>query len=581
MPTGDFDIFGRSSRRAKDELTRLASLGLAGSGTKTEMEMQASRNRADIPAYAGFARDLRTPDREAAAALVAGEWRLGPLFVRMNSLRRFAGLSGHPPLFRYAHSFAWLRDLAGMADTGALAGVLALNWLEDYGAEYGPEWDREFVAARMIHLLSVGRSVLESADADLAAGAAQSLQRGVHILVDAQDRRATPPDWRESIALILAGACMTGQEAALEPGLDGMKAVLASEILADGSHVSRNPAHLAAMLFDLAMAEELLLRRGFPVPDVVGKVSARIVAFLHFLRQPDGGLPPMHGGGDGDRPGLAALLARYDPPARKFGWTRLSGLQKLETGDILALFDVGDIPPPPWDETAHASALSFALSSEAGRIVTACGAPVWAGAELANALRFTAAHSTVTMNDEDSARRVSDLKPEPAAADDRRWAPLPAIHARRLEEEDEVWVEAQHDGWRERFGLVHRRRLYLHRHQPVLRGEDSLFRPLNDGKSPSATLIPWHIRFHLAPSVEWQGKAGDLRHDFSVNATETWQFRCSAGETVIEESYYFAGKGHRQKILQIVIKALAEPNGAGTAFPNQILWSFTRMRGDR
>ncbi len=580
MPTGEFDIFGKSSRRAKDQLTRLAALGLAESGTRMEMDTQGSRSLSNTLEIAAYARDLRSPDASLAASLAAGEWSLGPLRVRRDGANWFQHLSRHKPLFHYAHSFQWLRDLSGAPGGSELAESLSVNWLEHFGTEYGPEWGPDLAAERVIHLLSSGRNVIGSADPDLAAGVMHAFGRSVKLLIVHSEDDSVSPDWRRSIALILAGACVVGQEATLAIGLEGMKAVLAREIFADGSHVSRNPEHLAGMLFDLAMSEELLLRRGLSVPEAIGKFSARIVAFLYFLRQPDGGLPPMNGGSEGDGPGLATLLARYDPPARKFGWTRLSGLQKLETADILALFDVGDIPPPPWDETAHASALAFSLSSAAGRIVTACGQPVWASTELADALASGRAHSTATVNGEDSVRRVAELKAEPAEIDHRRWAPLPSIHARRLEEDDQTWIEAQHDGWRSRFGFAHRRRLYLHRHQPILRGEDSLFRPLNDGKSPSDSLIPWQIRFHFAPGAEWTGKSGENRFNFSVNAVENWQFRCSAGELAIAESYYFAGKGHRQKILQIVINAWAEPNGSGNGASNQILWSFTRMNGD-
>jgi len=48
------------------------------------------------------------------------------------------------------------------------------------------------------------------------------------------------------------------------------------------------------------------------------------------------------------------------------------------------------------------------------------------------------------------------------------------VLARREEAEGNAWLDLSHDGYRQHFGLVHHRRLYLSADGTDLRGQDRL-----------------------------------------------------------------------------------------------------------
>lgn len=103
---------------------------------------------------------------------------------------------------------------------------------------------------------------------------------------------------------------------------------------------------------------------------------------------------------------------------------------------------------------------------------------------------------------------------------------MPAAFPLRCEEDNgAIWLTTSHDGYRERFGLVHRRRLYFPATGDNLRGEDTL---VTDGphKEPSR---PFFVRFHLHPDVKAslvQNGAGVL---LRLPSGDGWRFQSSGG----------------------------------------------------
>ena len=74
------------------------------------------------------------------------------------------------------------------------------------------------------------------------------------------------------------------------------------------------------------------------------------------------------------------------------------------------------------------------------------------------------------------------------------------VKCSRKEQDTGTWLEASHDGYTEKFGLLHRRHIYMDLTGNDIRGEDSLSVPLGAGPLTSEE-IPFEVRFHLHPDV--------------------------------------------------------------------------------
>ena len=245
------------------------------------------------------------------------------------------------------------------------------------------------------------------------------------------------------------------------------------------------------------------------------------------MRHGDGGLALFNGSKEETPPLIDLVLTQAGRGGRGPSALTEGGFQRLQAGRSVLLVDCGAPPPPGVDRYAHAGTLSMELSVGRDRLIVNCGAFPAGPPEWRDAARATAAHSTLVIADLSS----SELKPDGLG---RR--PV-TVEAQRQEANGAHWLEASHDGWKQVFGAVHRRRLYMAESGEDIRGEDAVEAP---------TPQPFTVRFHLHPdvnaSVQQDGEAVLLRL-----RSGGWRLRADGARITLEESIYLGGLEPRRQ----------------------------------
>ncbi len=131
-------------------------------------------------------------------------------------------------------------------------------------------------------------------------------------------------------------------------------------------------------------------------------------------------------------------------------------------------------------------------------------------------------------------------------------------------------MEASHDGYVRRFGLLHQRQLTLSADGRELGGEDKLI--AEGGRKRRVELVPFTIRFHLAPAVEVASTADGQGALLRIRGGSAWQFRCRVGSLAIEDSLWIDGEARPHPSLQLVISGESPPDGM------TISWVLKRAR---
>nr|WP_279590160.1 heparinase II/III family protein [Rhizomicrobium palustre] len=242
---------------------------------------------------------------------------------------------------------------------------------------------------------------------------------------------------------------------------------------------------------------------------------------------------------------IQLLLQRDDVKGQPFGYAPHSGYHRMSANRTLVLFDCGTPPPGVYSNTAHAGCLAFELSAGAQRLIVNCGTPSQAGhRRWQNALRATAAHSTVTLADTSSGfiLRESWVRTKIGA----RLIHGPThIETRRMETEKGTTVVACHDGYVPNFSMRHERELTLSPQGLAVTGIDRIV-PLHERKDT----LTFAIRFHVHPDVRLStSQAGDVL--FKLPNGEGWRMRATAA-MAIEESVYL-GADMVRRAEQIVV----------------------------
>jgi len=297
-------------------------------------------------------------------------------------------------------------------------------------------------------------------------------------------------------------------------------------------------------------------------PPILTAVLDRTAPALRLLRHADGGLALFNGTREEHAAILDLVLTQAQSRGRAPAALPETGFHRLAASRTLVICDVG--APPPGrreagpgglprgaDRFAHAGTLSFEMSVGRDRLIVNCGAAPAAEGEWRDALRATAAHSTLVLADTNS----SELRAEGLG---RR---IEAVEADRQDANGAQWLEVSHDGWLRQFGLRHRRRFYLSESGDDLRGEDVL-------EAEREVAVPgFTVRFHLHPAVvanPQQDEAGVL---LRLPSGVGWRLRAKGARVAIEESIFFAGEPRRSQ--QVVLHA--EPGATS------VQWAIVRV----
>ena len=256
-----------------------------------------------------------------------------------------------------------------------------------------------------------------------------------------------------------------------------------------------------------------------------------------------------------------------------------SAYQRLEAGGGVVIVDTGRAPPIEMSLDAHAGCLSFEFSSpKQSLIVVNCGMPAIGRENWRQLARATAAHSTVTFNDTSSARFVELATFRRVLGGSPMLGGPKSVSVTREDRPEGLALRAAHDGYADRFGIVHERRLMLAADGTRLDGED-LFLAADGGTELRTAQDEFAVRFHLHPAV----KATRLTDGHGVMLMtphkEVWTFGAPEARVELEESVYLAGSEGPRRTAQIVIHGHARaaarvqwslqqatmPGGAATA----------------
>ncbi|GAB0115077.1 heparinase [Acidisoma sp. C75] len=497
-------------------------------------------------------RDLWPGDPTLGARLLKGELTVG------NSVRAlvpggWGDTSGSPVLRAAAHTFSWLRDLRALGTDAARqrARTLVLEWIAvSHGDPVGSRPD--VAGARIAAWL--GHYDFFAASADDAFR--QKLMG--RLVADARALSASlPAEEGQARALtaikglIAAAVALPDQGSFLTRALRFLPSELSRQVLPDGSHIERSPANHLAALQDLTEMRALLQAAQAPPPPSLSPSIEKLATALRMLRHGDGGLALFNGTKEETSSLVDLVLTQAGRPTRAPSQLIEGGFHRLQAGRSVLIMDTGAPPPPGLDGNAHAGTLSFEMSVGRERMIVNCGASPAAMSEWRDALRGTAAHSTLTLADTSSA----EIRPE--GLGQRRPE---TVDVQRQEANGAHWLEASHDGWLRSHGALHRRRLYMAESGEDVRGEDAV-----EGQMPQRFALRFHLHPSVQASLQGEGEAVLLR----LPSGHSWRFRAEGGEMALEESIYMGGSEPR-RTEQIVLSG-------DESTPQQVKWALTKL----
>ncbi len=505
-------------------------------------------------------------DRVAGMGLRAGHFFVNGVKALITQVDFSPVAKLTPPFERTVHGFSWLRDLDACSPRAQCTGTaervleawLAANPCKGDSTGKGAAWKVEHCGNRLLGFLIHAPLILSGPDKQkrakvmsVIASTARWLDRNV---TRADDLHGEVIGW---CAITAAGLLLSEGKPRRLYGEAGLVRALGELVGEDGGSLSRSP--LAQMDAIAALVELAACYRAVDEqpPAAIATMLELLVPPLLALTHRDGSLGNWQGAGAISAERVAALVNSSGVRTRPLKEPRQWGYQRVSARPAVLQFDAA---PPPMSRHARcgcASTLALEFSYGEHRLLTNCGGAAFAGGQvpvrIEQGLRATAAHSTLVLGDANSTAVLINGKLGAgvgAVELDRKTIQLGNGSATRL--------EASHDGYAGRFGLIHRRILILRDDGSELRGEDLL---VPSGRKGKRGKVPYALRFHLGPQVEVTLSENGRGATLSLPDGSFWQFAIASEKLESEESLWVDGEGRPHPVQQLVIQGLASRGG--------------------
>lgn len=560
--------FAPPSLSAAERFQRFAySIGVPGS-TLTAPFRKAAKER-----LIAAANDPLTGDKVAGTAIRAGHFLLGGAKLGI-SQADFGGVARMTaPMERYVHGFTWLADIEAAAprEQGApvaervLAAWLSANPKSPSRPGKLGVWSVSAAGTRLLCWLTHAPLIMAGDEAlrDRLTASISQHARWLDKHVDrGEDLLARFAGW---CGITAAGLVLSGGKPRRLFGEAGLVRTLGDLVGDDGGVLSRSPLcqmEAIALLVRLSACYRAVDREP---PEVVGSMLSLLVPPLLALTHGDGSLGSWQGGWAVGAAEVAALVEASGVRTRPLRDVRQWGYQRVVAQRSVLQFDAA---PPPMAKHARsgcASTLAFELSHGGQRVIVNCGGAAAAGGlippRLDAGLRASAAHSTLVLDDTNSTSiliggklgaGVNEVEIERRTIEGTRGQNSVTWGATRL--------EASHDGYASRFGLIHRRILILRDDGTELRGEDLLIPAKGKGARGK---VGFAIRFHIGPGIEVRLSDNGQGAGLALPDGTYWQFVSGGSEVTIEDSLWADKHGRPVAIQQLVLQGLVS-RGGGT-----------------
>ncbi len=449
-----------------------------------------------------------------------------------------------------------IRDLRAVGSEVARRTVVSLieNWLQQYDSWNEAEWAADILGERIASWIGFYEFYAPAGDLEFTEQLTSSLARQWQHLMRTVPTMLTGIGGLQAVkGLVYGGLNFAEGEKALGLGCDLLRRQLAAEILPDGGHRTRSPSVQLHMLRSLIDLRAVLRTARLEVPNEIKAAIEAMIPALRFFRHGDGGLALFHGGQAESSLLIEAVLTQSEVRSRALRRLPETGYERLTSGRSLLLADVGRPPAHGYDDEAHAGLLSVEFGNGRERLIVNCGSLPQADTTWRMACAATAAHTTLTVED----KNACEILPSGGVGQRPRQTSI-----QRYEQDGSQFIEMMHDGYRQRFSVMHHRILSLSADGDELHGSDSLSGPMGRNFT-----LRWHLHPDVQASLLHSGQAALLR----TASGNGWRLRVDGGDLGLEPSIY-CGDGTPRRTLQLKV------SGRTHGDPTTVAWNLVREK---
>ena len=454
------------------------------------------------------------------------------------------------------HTFGWLNvaKKIGGANIIPIAKHQIINWNNKKYKIYSFVWNNELIAKRLINLIFNYDFYAISATNDEKEEFRLIILKHYFILKlqmkFTRNKNEQPIEITKALLLFhFINKIQTDKI------FKQMNFQLNTHVNVDGLHKSINPCMHAEYINELYEIKNMCLFFNVIVPKNIEYQIINMSSVLKSLFHKDKTIALFNGSNNANYESIIKINNLQKDIKPKNLSVVKDGLAIFESNKFKIFFDITKPTSKLLSLNLHTGTFSFEVSYDKEKIITNCGSIEKRVGKKPEFLRFSAAHSTIVLNN----TNISEL------VEKKAYKRIPKMLLFRINQNKEnITWEGSHDGYRDNFKSIIKRKLLIPKNNFKLIGQDSIIPTKRYSKK-----ILYNIRFHLTPICQCV-LTNNQKSVFIKTKNHSWVFE-SENKLKLENSIYISDGLSINKTKQIVI------SGYNLLTKKTINWSISKI----
>ena len=460
--------------------------------------------------------------------------------------------------YKKLNNFFWFFSLDLKSSKKATQSVI-INWINNNNRYNPKSWDFDITSKRIISWLSNHQLTYEDSDKEYRIKFDHIIQKQTnHLLNEIKNSNEVENKMIGCAAIILTGLAYQDDKNYLNSGLNLLKNIIKSSIDNQGFPKSRSIKQLVFYLKYFIIIREWFKESQNIIPEYVDEIIYYLGLSYAFIWQNINHDILFNGN-------YLSNNKEFDQYLKRFGYKfknenkELAGYGILRNKKIVLAMDIGSSPSKNFSKNYQSGALSFEIISNGKKLISNSGYFSNKNNKLNKLSKSTALQSTLIIEDYSSCNFKKTEKLDFVIDKGLK------ITKKNIVFENNYWkISAAHDGYLEKFGLIHEREVEFYPEQSKFIGFDKMTRK-NVNKN-----IKFDIRFHLDPSTKIM-KTQDNKSILIELDEEGWKFSCDNFDINIDNGLYFGNKNSYKENQNIFI------SGMNIETDQNIKWEITKL----
>ena len=433
------------------------------------------------------------------------------------------------------------------------------NWINNNYRYNQKSWEFDIASKRIISWLSNHQLTYEDSDKEYRIKFDHSIQKQTnHLLNEIKNSIKFENKMIGCAAIILTGLAYQNDEKYLSNGLNLLKKIINSSIDNQGFPKSRSIKQLTFYLKYFIIIREWFKESQNTVPEYIDETIYYLGLNYAFVWQNINHDILFNGNNISNN-------NEFDQYLKRFGYKfknenkEIAGYAILKNKKIVLAMDIGTSPSKNFSKDYQCGALSFEIISNGKKLISNSGYFVNKQNKLNILSKSTALQSTLIIEDHSSCS-FKKIKKSDYVIDKGL-----KITKKNIIFEDNYWkILAAHDGYSQKFNLIHEREVEFYPEQMKFVGFDKILRKnLNQN-------IKFDIRFHLDPNTKAM-KTQDNKSILIELEEEGWKFNCDNFDINIDNGLYLGNENSYKENQNIFI------SGMTNKLDQTIKWKITKL----